>query len=375
MANFDLSSLALKSVCPNNEIFVDDADLPSVMVYIPKFKNSDVLTGGNDSTHPAFIVNGQEIDGFWYSKYQNVVHTTQLTGGSIAAAYSLPGEDPAENITFDTARSRCEAKGAGWHLSTNAEWAAIALWCKKNGFMPYGNNNYGKDTRESNYKAIPSMEKDSSERTQRVATGTGPLTWSHDKTLSGIWDLNGNVWEWQGGIRLVWGELQILANNDAADPDNPQNTTSVCWKAINAADGSLVEPECEVGDSSATLSGSTVKLDYVSNAWQWTTTVTSSQDASRSCTFGKVAAAEAVGEAAKILLRSLTLLPDEGAEEDDYEGDYFYWNNGVAERCVCRGGYWNNGAGAGVFCLYGNYSRSYSATAVGFRSAYIPEIG
>ena len=375
MANFDLSSLALKSVCPNNEIFVDDADLPSVMVYIPKFKNSDVLTGGNDSTHPAFIVNGQEIPGFWYSKYQNVVHTTQLTDGSIAAAYSLPGEDPAANITFDTARSRCEAKGAGWHLSTNAEWAAIALWCKKNGFMPYGNNNYGKDTRESNYKAIPSMEKDSSERTQRVATGTGPLTWSHDKTLSGIWDLNGNVWEWQGGIRLVWGELQILANNDAADPDNPQNTTSVCWKAINAADGSLVEPECEVGDSSATLSGSTVKLDYVSNAWQWTTTVTSSQDASRSCTFGKVAAAEAVGEAAKILLRSLTLLPDEGAEEDDYEGDYFYWNNGVAERCVGRGGYWADGTGAGVFYLYGGYSRSYSSATFGFRSAYIPEIG
>lgn len=375
MANFDLSSLALKSVCPNNEIFVDDADLPSVMVYIPKFKNSDVLTGGNDSTHPAFIVNGQEIDGFWYSKYQNVVHTTQLTGGSIAAAYSLPGEDPAANITFDTARSHCEAKGAGWHLSTNAEWAAIALWCKKNGFMPYGNNNYGKDTRESNYKAIPSMEKDSSERTQRVATGTGPLTWSHDKTLSGIWDLNGNVWEWQGGIRLVWGELQILANNDAADPDNPQNTTSVCWKAINAADGSLVEPECEVGDSSATLSGSTVKLDYVSNAWQWTTTVTSSQDASRSCTFGKVAAAEAVGEAAKILLRSLTLLPDEGAEEDDYEGDYFYWNNGVAEALRVSRGAWHNGPHAGVFSLGGNDSRSYSYTYIGFRSAYIPEIG
>lgn len=376
MANFDLSSLALKSVCPNNEIFVDDADLPSVMVYIPKFKNSDVLTGGNDSTHPAFIVNGQEIPGFWYSKYQNVVHTTQLTGGSIAAAYSLPCEDPAANITFDTARSRCEAKGAGWHLSTNAEWAAIALWCKKNGFMPYGNNNYGKDTRESNYKAIPSMEKDSSERTQRVATGTGPLTWSHDKTLSGIWDLNGNVWEWQGGIRLVWGELQILANNDAADPDNPQNTTSVCWKAINAADGSLVEPECEVGDSSATLSGSTVKLDYVSNAWQWTTTVADSQDASRGCAFGKVTAAAAVGNAAKILLRSLALLPDEGAQEADYEGDYFYWNNGVAERCVYRGGGWAYGPYAGVFSLGGSDSRSSSSAAsIGFRSAYIPEIG
>ena len=377
MANFDLSSLALKSVCPNNEIFVDDADLPSVMVYIPKFKNSDVLTGGNDSTHPAFIVNGQEIPGFWYSKYQNVVHTTQLTDGSIAAAYSLPGEDPAVSINFDTARSRCEAKGAGWHLSTNAEWAAIVLWCKKNGFMPYGNNNYGKDSRESNYKAL-SIHIDTGttpNKTGRVATGTGPLTWSHDKTLSGIWDLNGNVWEWQAGIRLVWGELQILANNDAADPDNPQNTTSVCWKAINAADGSLVEPECKVDDSSATLSGNTVKLDYVSGAWQWTTTVASSQDASRSCTFGKVTAAAAVGNAAKILLRSLALLPDEGAQEADYEGDYFWWNNGVAERCVFRGGYWGNGTNAGVFYLSGSYSRSYVNASLGFRSAFIPEIG
>lgn len=377
MANFDLSSLALKSVCPNNEIFVDDADLPSVMVYIPKFKNSDVLTGGNDSTHPAFIVNGQEIPGFWYSKYQNVVHTTQLTDGSIAAAYSLPGEDPAVSINFDTARSRCEAKGAGWHLSTNAEWAAIVLWCKKNGFMPYGNNNYGKDSRESNYKAL-SIHIDTGttpNKTGRVATGTGPLTWSHDKTLSGIWDLNGNVWEWQAGIRLVWGELQILANNDAADPDNPQNTTSVCWKAINAADGSLVEPECKVDDSSATLSGNTVKLDYVSGAWQWTTTVASSQDASRGCTFGKVTAAAAVGNAAKILLRSLALLPDEGAEEADYEGDYFWWNNGVAERCVYRGGHWFHGTNAGVFSLDGHDLRSSSYTYLGFRSAYIPEIG
>lgn len=377
MANFDLSSLALKSVCPNNEIFVDDADLPSVMVYIPKFKNSDVLTGGNDSTHPAFIVNGQEIPGFWYSKYQNVVHTTQLTDGSIAAAYSLPGEDPANSINFDTARSRCEAKGAGWHLSTNAEWAAIALWCKKNGFMPYGNNNYGKDTRESNYKAIPTHIDTGTtpNKTGRVATGTGPLTWSHDKTLSGIWDLNGNVWEWQGGIRLVWGELQILANNDAADPDNPQNATSVCWKAINAADGSLVDPECKTTDSSAKLSGNTVKLDYVNGVWQWTTTVTSSQGSSCSCAFGKVTAAAAVGDAAKILLRSLALLPDEGTQEADYEGDYFWWNNGVAECCVYRGGGWYRGTSAGVFSLDGHYSRSVVGTHIGFRSAFIPEIG
>lgn len=364
MANFDLTTLAVKMICPNNVVKTDDTDIPSVLVYIPKFKNSDVLTGGNDSTHPAFIVNGVEIPGFYYGKFQAKVYNS--------VAYSLPAEDPTASINFDTARARCEAKGAGWHLSTNAEWAAIALWCKKNGFLPYGNNNYGKDSRESNYKAVPSYYE--SNKIARVATGTGPLSWSHDKTLAGIWDLNGNVWEWQGGLRMVWGEIQILANNDAADPDNPQNETSTCWKAINAADGSLVEPENKVSDSSAKLSGATVRLDYVGNVWTYSTSVTNSKDESRGCLFAKVACTAAIGAAAKVLLRSLALLPDEGATESDYEGDYFWWNNGVAERCVYRGGYWGDGAGAGVFYLNGDYSRSNAGAGIGFRSAFIPEV-
>lgn len=364
MANFDLTNLAVKMICPNNVVKTDDTDLPSVLVYIPKFKNSDVLTGGNDSTHPAFIVNGVEIPGFYYGKYQAKVYNS--------VAYSLPGEDPTASINFDTARARCEAKGAGWHLSTNAEWAAIALWCKKNGFLPYGNNNYGKDSRESNYKAVPSYYE--SGKIARVATGTGPISWSHDKTMAGIWDLNGNVWEWQGGIRLVWGELQILANNDAADPDNPQNATSTCWKAINAADGALVDPESKTTDSSAHVSGKTVKLDYVNNKWTYSTSITNAKDESRSCAFYQATADSSIGDAAKVMLRALALLPDSDVTTDVYEGDYMWWNNGVAERCVYRGGGWNNGSGAGVFYLYGNYSRGYASTGIGFRAAYIPEI-
>ena len=364
MAKFPMTEMAVNMFCPGNVVQLDDAGLPSVLVWIPAFKNSDVLNGGDDSIHPAFIVNGVQIPGFYYSKYQNVVHNGK--------AYSLPAEDPATNVSFDSAREYCEAKGYGWHLSTAAEWAAIALWCKKNGFLPYGNNNYGKDSRETTYKAIPSSFN-GSDKTTRVATGTGPLTWSHDGTPSGIWDMNGNGWELQGGIRLVWGELQILANNDAADPDNPQNTTSTCWKAINAADGSLVEPESKTTDTAVKASGRTVKVDFVGSALRYSTGITNKIGGS-GCAFADATCTNEISDAAKALLRALALLPDEGAVDSEYENDYMYWNNGEAERFVVRGSHWFGGPDAGIFNVHGRLSRSEYTEQVSFRSVYIPNI-
>ena len=367
MANYELTKLAANILCPGNVVQTDDAGLPSVLVYIPKFKNSDVLNGGDDSTHPAFIVNGKEIPGFFYSKFQNVVHN--------GAAYSLPGEDPGIGVNFDNAIECCEAKGPGWHLSTAAEWAAIALWCKKNGFLPYGNNNYGKDSRETNYMAVPTNYNDDG-TVNRVATGTGPLTWSHDKTFAGIWDMNGNVWEWQGGVRLVWGELQILANNDAADPDNPQNATSTCWKAINAADGTLVDPESKTTDTAGKTSGNTVKLDWDgTGAWMYSIHLVSVHNGSSYCDFYKVTCDANISDAAKVLLRALALLPDEGAAESEYEGDRVFWNNGTEECTVFRGGSRDNGNSSGLFYLCGLYNRWTANKQLGFRTAYIPEIG
>lgn len=357
MANFDLTNLAVKMLCPNNEVKIDDTDLPSIMVYIPKFKLSEVLNTTNDSTHPAFIVDGKEIDGFWFSKYQNVSYNN--------VAYSLPGEDPSVSLGHDAAYNRSAAKGVGWHLTTAAEWAAVALWCKKNGTMPYGNNNYGKDSRENSYKAVPTTKDSSTGQTNRVATGTGPLTWSHDRTIAGIWDMNGNVNEWLAGLRLVYGEVQILQDNDAANTDNPVAAASTCWKAINASTGELITP-----DGSGTTSGS-LKLDYINNKWTYTTAITSSDDSSRSCTFENVGCADGVGDAAKLLLRALAMLPDDGFVAGDYESDYFWANNAAAERCLNRGGIWNLGTNAGVFSTNLGNARSYSNTNLGFRSAFI----
>ncbi|MBO5863424.1 MAG: SUMF1/EgtB/PvdO family nonheme iron enzyme [Paludibacteraceae bacterium] len=288
-------------------------------------------------------------------------------------AYSLPGEDPKTTLKLEEAAECCEAKGHGWHLSTNAEWAAIALWCKKNGFLPYGNNDYGKDSRESVHKAVSTTYNDAG-RTVRVATGTGPVTWSHDKTMSGIWDMNGNVGEWQGGLRIVWGEVQILANNDAADPDNPQNATSTCWRAINAADGTLVEPECKTTDTAGKTSGSTVKLDFVSNAWKYSTNITNAVTEGYTCNFGAVTCDGSIGDAAKVILRALALLPDLVVDASVYEDDTFYCINGEAERCIYRGGISVSAAASGIFNLSGGNSRSAALSTLGFRAAYIPEI-
>ncbi len=356
-ANFDLSNLALKALAPNNELLYDDKGLPSIMVKIPKMSYADLGLGSSTATFPAFIVNGTEVDAIYVSKYQNIVMNSR--------AYSLPGEDPKANITFDAAISACTAKGRGWHLMTRAEWAAVALWCKKNGTQPKGNNNYGKDASDSIYQAIPSIARDSSNRIQRVATGTGPLSWSHDGTPSGIWDLNGNVSEWVGGIRLVKGELQILVNNNAADSDNSQGASAETWKAINASDGTLLTP-----DGNGTTTGS-VRLDYVSSAWKWIEgTISSQSDSSRNCAFESVSADAALGADTVLLLQALGLLKYDNTA-GAYNGDYFYANNGAAERAFLCGGHWYTGANAGVFCLGGSYTRSYSSDGIGFRSAFV----
>lgn len=360
MATMDMAELALKCVAPTNKFLYDDegaGTIPSVFVYIPKFRLCDVLSTTDTSVHPAFRVNGKEIDGFYYAKFASKNYDGK--------AYSIPGEDPSAYTTLDNVVAYNRAKGGKFHEVTAAEDAAVALWCHKNGTEPKGNNDYGKDISETLRQAIP-MAKDSSGKTMRVASGSGPVTWSHDGTRAGIWDLNGNIWRWCTGFRLVYGEVQIIEDNNAADPTCDLKATSAAWRAINASTGELVEP-----DGAGTTQG-TVKLDYISGVWTYSTTIAHTKVAN-GCSFKSVVADGSIGDKAKLLLQALAMLPDTALTGDgidaNYGGDYFFANNTEAERCLRRGGGWDNPGNAGVFCssLYDPRSRSHDS--IGGRSA------
>jgi hypothetical protein len=360
MANYDDLKIAVEALTGGaNTVVLDNDGYPSIMVRFDKKQIADLITGGSAGTHPAFIVNGVEVPAVYISKYQNFLMNNK--------AYSLPFKDPANTLTFDQAKGYSEAKGPGHHLMTNAEWAAVALWCRKNNLMPRGNNNYGKDYGAAWETGIQTYS-DNGERVCRVATGSGPVAWSHDNTIGGIWDLNGNVYEWTGGYRTSEGEIQVIPDNNAAAQVD-EGVTSTLWKAI-LENGSLVAPG----------TADTLKWDYAAPVpaggtsgygFRLNKTIANPADndsAYGSQTFQSLAAA--AGVTVPEILKALAVMP---ADSGDHGSDYIYMRN-RGERLVYRGGLWYGASESGVFCMYGGLPRSFVSSSIGFRSAYIPGI-
>lgn len=349
------STLLAQISSPSNELIYDDVGKPSVMVKIPKMTYAQLGMGTSTVVHPAFIVNGTEVDAIYISKFQNIIENGR--------AYSIPGADPNTSFTYNTAISACDRKGRGWHMMTRMEWGLLVRWCQQNGIMPKGNNNYGKHNSETVYKAVPSMALDSSKRIQRVATGTGPLTWYHNQEPDGIADLCGNVWEWSGGLRTVKGEVQVLANNNGADSAKSQTDVSTEWKAIRASDGALITP-----NGSGTTSGS-IKMDWVSSKLTYSTTISDASPGTHNCPFSSVTCTSAISTEAKLLLQDLCIL-QYGDTNELFYGHYVYFDNSQNERLFCSGGAWNSSL-YGLASFNGTHARSSSGTTIGLRSAFV----
>jgi hypothetical protein len=357
-----------------NVAIYNDLGLPSVFVRKDKGLLSDVIETESTAVHPAFRVNLAEIDAFYMGKYLATVYN--------GCALSLPFMDPAANtvpaahrgaatsnyVNFNNAKIWCEANGQGFHLPTIAEYAWIALQSRRRGTMPRGNNNYGADYSAAWEKGIGSTF-DSSNKVNRTLTGSGPATWNDNWKPDGICDLNGNVYECQGGYRTVDGEIQIFADNDAA-AQYEQNPESTRWKAI-LEDGTLVAPGTS-GSLKWDYNDGTPSSGTGSYGYRLNTQLANPVDndtAYGSISFASLAAA--AGVTVPEILKALALMPDGSA--GGYGSDSAYMRN-RGERLVWRGGNWNGTSYAGVFYAYGFSHRSHFDSYIGFRPAFIPGI-
>lgn len=330
-----------------NTVLLDKFGLPSVVVPIAKMTYKDVGVG-DETVLPAFVIEGAEKPYFCIGKYQD-----SLING---VPYSLPMRDPAASVNFDTALKQSRSKGDGWTLTTNAMYAAIALWCRKAGFMPRGNNNLGRDYANTWEKGIPASY-DGQKRICRTLTGSGPVSWNHNNDITGICDLNGNVWEWCAGLRQMDGEINIIPDNNAALATADHSAGSSLWKAIQA-DGSLDEPK----------TAGSIKIDWAGNKLTFTTgDLTGQSETARSTQFNALAAGEGL-EKVPQLLYGLGLFPKD--LNGDYGGDNLLAVN-QGERLPFRGGSVYDSSSSGVFKMNLHYLRTNLGINIGRRSSYV----
>lgn len=332
---------------------------PSYMNVIPKFNLQDIDASFTAGVHPAFIVNGVEKSEIFVGTYLGIVKNGELL--------SLPGVDPTSGQGHDYFVGAARANGPGWHMLTNTEWAALALWCWKNGFQPRGNSNWGKsaDSTWETGRRVDGGVPGNASGNGRTLTGSGPASWRHDNTPAGITDLSGNMWEWMPGMRIVDGEIQIIANNDAASGATDLSATSAAWKAINATTGALIAP---------TFTGSIAGGNYVAttaNAVRMATSGTANYTLVRANggSFEGMTnpGATPVASAALEVLKRFGIYPiaATGLGSDGFLLDP------TSERLLIRGGDMGFGVNAGIFAFALNSLRGTTSGGIGARPAFI----
>lgn len=160
---------------------------PSFMTVLSRYNMSEVSDSLPNEPHPAFIVGGQLKSEILIGTYDGAVIDGELVSQPYAAIST--GKTIAQYAAL--ARSA----GPGFHLITNAEWAAASLLSHRDG---------------------------------------------------GVGAIQHKVWNWCTGLRLIDGEVHVIENNDAALSDTDLSEYSNAWRALSAQGGF-----CPIGDASA----------------------------------------------------------------------------------------------------------------------------
>lgn len=303
-------------------IIRDSAGNANAMFVLPRFSYADLgMTadmGTGDVT--AFDFGSGSIKG-------EIFIGAYLASGS--GAVSAPRQDPRASLDHTAARAACAAKGAGWHLMTVHEWAAIALWCVANGYEPLGNTNWGRShakTWLAGGRADGRAPGDAA-GIGRTKTGSMGAEATHDRTLGGIADLVGNVWEWQDGLLLQGGQIKASTHNTQPEAN---------W-ALQAA-------FFDAPSSAPVLSNAITRAASVSAEWKSVT--------------------KSASYVSNPLLKRLLIEPASALPSGR-----IYTNN-EGERLPSRGGNWDDGASAGLAALHLGDSRASAYASIGFRPAF-----
>ena len=317
-------------------IIRDSAGNANAMFVLPRFSYADLgMTadmGTGDVT--AFDFGSGSIK-------SEIFIGAYLASGS--GAVSAPRQDPRASLDHTAARAACAAKGAGWHLMTAHEWAAIALWCMANGYEPIGNTNWGRSHAKTwmvGDRADNRAPGDAS-GTGRTQTGSMGVEATHNKSLAGIADLVGNIWEWQDGFLLQDGRFKLSAFNAQAE---------AAWAFTDA-----------YLDASSPTGGSPILSNAITNRLG---AIGDNANAGNSANSDWRIMAKAGGYVSNQALRRLliepaTILP---------QGRIYMRNFG--ERLPYRGGSWSYGAYAGLAAVVLSSSRADAGTILGFRPAF-----
>lgn len=298
------------------------------MHVIPKFRYEDL---GLDATFgtgvaTAFLKGNTELPEIFIGQYQAQVHDGR--------AVSLPGRDAKTYVDYDAAKGACTAKGAGWHMMTMHEWAAVALWCEANGFTPRGNTDCGRahDANHEMGRRQDGGTAGDNSGSARILTGSGPASWRHDNSMGGIADLVGNVWEWQHGLKIIDGQIHLIE-------DNSWDLDEGSWTALGHHFSN------ESGTPTLKNSAGTVEDASIYES-QWDNLT------------------KEAGYTESQLLQRLLVSP----ADVSMQGRFYV--NTEGERIPLRGGRWNDGSSAGLGALNLYNARSDAYGNLGFRPAF-----
>jgi hypothetical protein len=257
-----------------------------------------VATPPNAGT-PATDYQVGQFGGFYAGKCEaSRADATTTTAGSSTTLSVRQDVVPWDFISWEDAATACTAYHPKCSLMGDDEWTALAVRSMIDGLTVKGNNSNLAD-----HLGGVTFTSDPTHGSGRARTGTGGVTTSHTGTAAGVYDLNGNLYEWTNSLSSKTGISNWIV-------DGIESTVTVPVTAgfvTSLATGALVRAQ----GLPATYAPSTPNASF--------------------------------------------------------NGDRCYFPAAVGNQKPVRGGAWTDGSEAGLWCMDLYNGRTATAPSIGFR--------